>query len=173
MSSAAVGDLARMLAVLDEHSRLEHAFDFEATMQTMTADCCQHHPSIALRTDGKPACTRHYEEIFGAFPDFMLDQDGIASAPGNLVAWGSLSATMTGPWLGIDATGHSLELPLVAIIEFRDDRVVGETLHYDSATWCRQLSLRHDQLLDASARFTASWSGVSEYGSLGPETSAR
>jgi hypothetical protein len=49
-----------------------------------------------------------------------------------------------GSWLGQPATGRTIDLPFVAIIEVRDGRMAGATVHYDLATLCDQAGFSLD-----------------------------
>jgi predicted ester cyclase len=149
-------ELAEMMPVLSEHARLEHAFDYSATMRTMTQDCYQEHTSIGLRREGQRACFEYYEGLFGAFPDFGAEQHGLAHATNYVVIWGTVHGTMTKDWLGLTATGKSFELPLVVIVEFRDGLLVGEIIRYDAMEFCQQLDLDYPSLIAAARRVTES-----------------
>jgi predicted ester cyclase len=143
-----------MSKALVEHARLEHGGDYDATMRTMTEDCYQEHSSLGLRVEGQEPCKSYYAELFYAFPDFGSTLDGTASSSDAIVVWGTLRGTMSGNWLGFEATHQQVELPIVVIVKFRGDLLVGESLHYDGATFCRQLGLDYDAVLAAAQRMS-------------------
>jgi predicted ester cyclase len=145
----------RMMAVLAEHGRCERLNDVEGTMATMSNDCYQEHPSIGLRCEGQTACARYYEDVmFVPFPDHGADWQGMAMAKDRIVLWVRLYGEMKGPWMGLPSTGRSFSIPLVVIVEFRDDLMVGETWHYDAATLSEQLGLERTDVLAAARRLS-------------------
>jgi carboxymethylenebutenolidase len=146
MSTGAI-PAAEMNRILAHHAEAECAFDFDETMRTMTDDCYQRHVNLGLVAHGKVMVRRYYEDLFGAFPKLRGVQAGVAYGDRHLVMWGRLTATMTAGWLGIEATGRTLDVPLAAVIEFRDGLVVGEALHYDAFEFCAQLGLHLEQTL--------------------------
>jgi hypothetical protein len=149
-------ELFEMVSLLTEHSRLEHSFDYSATMRTMTQDCYQERTSIGLRYEGQLACFKYYEGLFGACPNIGAEQRGLACATNYLVTWSTLRGTMTNEWLGLAATEKSIELPLVLIVEFRNGLLVGETLRYDAMELCQPLDLDYSSLIAAARRVTES-----------------
>ena len=140
-----------MLAYYRRHRAAEDARDFDTVMETLVPDCVIEHVSLGLRTVGREASKRGYEEWFGAFSDLGPIPEGIAFGDDVLVAFGQLHGTMTEPWLGLKPTGRSHTLPIVNIVGFRDGLMVGERLFYDVATMCDQLDLELDALRAAAA----------------------
>ena len=54
----------------------------------------------------------------------------------------TISATHTGPWRGLPATGRSISFPLCGIYTFdQEDRLVSEKIYYDRATVFKQLGV--------------------------------
>ena len=135
-----------MLAVHREHRAAGDRHDFEAVMATLTPDCFLEQVSLGLRSDGKDDATRAYEEWFGAFPDLGPIPEGIAFGDDVLVAYGQLHGTMTGPWLGLAATGREFTVPLVNIVPFKDGLVRGERILYDAAMFVEQVGLEVHEL---------------------------
>ena len=144
-----------MLAVYQRHRAAEDARDFATVMQTLTPDCFLEHVSLGLRSEGRDAATRAYEELFGAFPDLGPIPGGITFGDDVLVAFGELHGTMTGPWLSLEPTGREFTIPLVNIVPFRDGLMRGERLFYDAATLCDAAGLDLDRLRAAAAHAAA------------------
>jgi hypothetical protein len=147
-----------MISLLEEHSRAEHSYDWDATLATMTADCYQHHVNQGLRYDGQDSVRAYYAEIFAAFPDLHLVRDssrlGVGYGDGLVVRYGRMEAEMVGDWLGLRASGRSVSVPLSLLLEFRDGLLVGETYVYDTGLFCEQLGLEPEQLLAAASQAT-------------------
>jgi len=145
-----------MLSVVSEHGRCERLNDVVGTMATMTEDCFQEHPSIGLRCEGQAACARYYDEaLFTPFPDHGAEWQGMAMAQNAIVLWVRLYGEMKGAWMGLASTGRTFSLPLVVVVKFRGDRMVGETWYYDAATLCEQLGLERADVLAAARRLSA------------------
>jgi predicted ester cyclase len=130
-----------MTSVYRRHRQAEDAHDFPAVMETLTSDCFLEQVSLGLRSNGRDAATRAYEEWFGAFPDLGPIPEGVAFGDDVLVAYGQLHGTMTGPWLGLAPTGKAFTVPLVNIVPFKDGLMHGERILYDAATFCEQVGL--------------------------------
>lgn len=52
---------------------------------------------------------------------------------------GQLVGTQTGPWLGLPASGRTINLPFVAIFKFDEDRLLGKKVYFDAGLLMRQL----------------------------------
>jgi steroid delta-isomerase-like uncharacterized protein len=141
-----------MLAVHRDHRAAEDRHDFKAVMATLTPDCFLEQVSLGLRSDGKDDATRAYEEWFRAFPDLGPIPEGIAFGDDVLVAYGQLHGTMTGPWLGLAATGREFTVPLVNIVPFKDGLMHGERIFYDAATFSEHVGLDVHELRAAASR---------------------
>jgi len=145
-----------MLAVLAEHSRLERIADLTGAMATMTDDCYQEHESIGLRCVGQRDVTKYYQQcLFEPFPDWFATFRGMAVAKGTIVVWCCFQGTMTGPWMGIPATGRPFSYPLTVVLKFRGDKMVGESQYYDVATVCEQMGIDRQDLLAAAKQFSS------------------
>ena len=150
---------AAMERILAEHVRYEHEFDFDNTLRTMTDDCYQHHVNLHWHILGQQGVRHYYESLLGAFPDLRGDRDGGTAYGESIIGyWGSLRGTMTGEWLGVPPSNRSLDIPYSLVLEFRDDRLVGETCHYDVGEMCDQLGLDREELIRAARMDSASWS---------------
>ncbi|MGC4933152.1 ester cyclase [Gordonia sp. DT30] len=84
--------------------------------------------------NGLEALRRREESLFGAFSDLRttitpLGQDGHTGAM--LVRF---DGTHDGPYAGMPATGNTIALEMVAIVDFDDDgKVIGERVMLDTA----------------------------------------
>jgi predicted ester cyclase len=79
----------------------------------------------------------------------------MAVAEDRVAIWTRLFGVMRGPWMGLAPTGREFSFPLVVIVEFREDLLVGETWHYDSTTACEQLGLDRDDVVAAAHRLSS------------------
>jgi hypothetical protein len=145
-------DPKQITAIVTEHVRLAHLEppDWTATLATMTGDCFKEHSSIGLRCEGPTAVRNYYADFFGAFPTLGMEPRNRAFGPNTMVNWGILRLTMEQRWMGMAATRRTAALPCVTVIELRDAFVVGETMYYDSISFCDQLGLVHAEVLAAA-----------------------
>ena len=124
--------------IVEQHLAAEARHDAAGAAATYRADAYYEHVPLGLRFEGRDAVAAQYAGSFAAVPDSAATYDGEVLEGNRLVHWGRLRGTVRGSLLGQPATGRTIDLPFVAIIEVRDGGMVGETVHYDSATLCDQ-----------------------------------
>lgn len=128
---------AREATVL-EHIAAENRHDIDATVATF------HQPRYEVNgetSDGDNAVRALLDELFTGFPDLRIDPQKIHHAEEAVIGEGRMTATHTGTFAGIPATGRSIDYGAVAIFEFDNDRLVCEKVYFDSATLLRQLGV--------------------------------
>ena len=129
---------AQREAIVREHIAAENAHDVERTLATF------HYPRYEVApfgapNDGAEAVHELLSGMFTAFPDLAVEVPRLRHADDAVVAECIMRATHRGPFAGLDPTGRAIELPLVGIFEFDDDRLMCERLYFDMATLMRQL----------------------------------
>ncbi len=137
--------------VVEQHLAAEARHDAAAAAATYHADSYYEHVPLGFRFVGREAVAAQYAASFAALPDSTVAFEGEALEGDRLVHWGRFRGTVRGSWLGQPATGRAIDLPFVAIIELRDGRMVGETLHYDLATLCDQAGFSLEAVRAAAA----------------------
>ncbi len=91
---------------------------------------------------GRDAVRDFFRELFDAFPDFDMRVDRIVADDSSAVVQWHASGTFTGGnFLGIRATGRSVDLRGVDVLEIADGLVQHNTIYYDGATFARQIGL--------------------------------
>jgi steroid delta-isomerase-like uncharacterized protein len=91
--------------------------------------------------EGKDANRAAFQAFFGVFPDYDVEVTGTTGSDGELATWGTLRATMRGPFGGIEATGRSFELPFACIWRVRDGLLAHERFFFDLHQMCEQLGI--------------------------------
>ena len=91
--------------------------------------------------DGAVAVSELLCSLFAAFPDLTLEVTALYHSDNAVISEVRMHATHCGPWAGMEATGKRINLPVVGIFLFEDDRMVCERLYYDSATLLRQMAV--------------------------------
>jgi steroid delta-isomerase-like uncharacterized protein len=91
---------------------------------------------------GQDAVRGFFHELFGAFPDFAMTVDRIVADDSSAVVQWHATGTFTGgSFLGIRATGRSVDLRGVDVLEVAAGLVQHNTIYYDGATFARQIGL--------------------------------
>lgn len=130
-------------SVIREHMDSENRLDFDATLATFE------HPRYELIAtgqvfDGEEEVRRYYTASRAAFPDQRNEIHSLRHADDAVVVEFDLLGTHLGEFAGFAPTGREFCCRMVAIFEFRSDRIVCERVYFDSVTILRQLGLVAD-----------------------------
>ena len=146
----------------EEHTADEFVIrDTEATLATMTDDAYVNHIPVMTGGYGKPALRHFYSRDFipAMPPDTSLTPVSRTVGEDQLVDEMILSFTHTQemPWMlpGVAPTHRHVEVPLVAIVRFRDGKLAHEHIYWDQASVLKQLGLLHDLSLPVAGVETA------------------
>src|SRR5579863_5777772 len=144
-------DLARLW---EEHTRHEFGTrDTEATLATTVEDAYVNHIPVLTGGLGKEALRRFYEHDFipSMPPDTTLTPVSRTVGEDQLVDEMIFSFTHTQemPWMlpGVAPTNRRVEVPLVAIVRFRDGKLAHEHIYWDQASVLKQIGLISDPSL--------------------------
>jgi carboxymethylenebutenolidase len=144
-------DLAQLW---EEHTRHEFATrDTEATLETMVADAYVNHIPVLSGGSGKEALRRFYSRDFipSMPPDTTLTPISRTVGEDQIVDEMIFSFTHTQemPWMlpGVAPTNRRVEVPLVAIVRFRGDKLAHEHIYWDQASVLKQIGLLEDSRL--------------------------
>lgn len=128
-----------MRRLFERHRDAERARDYDAILDTFVDDCFLETQALGLRSQGREAVRRTYEEgYFAAFPDLEPEDVGEAFGDDVMVVWGTLRGTSEGEWMGVAPTGRSFVVPFANVTPFRDGLMEGEAIYFDLATLCEQ-----------------------------------
>jgi len=149
MSEAAAGAAAETLARLwEEHMR--HEFETknaDDTIATMVDDAYVNHIPVMTGGTGKPELRQFYATHFipRMPPDMAMTPVSRTIGKDQLVEEIVISFTHTIEidWMlpGVPPTGKRVEVPLVAIVRFRDGKVAHEHIYWDQASVLAQIGL--------------------------------
>jgi carboxymethylenebutenolidase len=146
----------------DEHTKYEFATpDVEATLATMVDDACVNHVPVMTGGKGKTALRAFYGNDFIPCmpPDFKMTDVSRTVGDNQLVDEMVISFTHTleMPWIlpGVAPTGRHVEVPLVAIVGFRDGKLAHENIYWDQASVLKQIGLLRDDALPVHGAETA------------------
>ena len=135
--------------------------DTESTLATMTDDAYVNHIPVMTGAFGKPALREFYSQRFipSMPPDTTLTPISRTVGENQLVDEMIFSFTHTQemPWMlpGVAPTNRRVEIPLVAIVKFREGKLAHEHIYWDQASVLKQIGLLSDSALPVYGAETA------------------
>jgi len=135
--------------------------DVESTMATMVEDAHVNHIPVMTGGVGKSALREFYSRDFipSMPPDTTLTPVSRTIGQDQLVDEMIFSFTHTQemPWMlpGVAPTNRRVEVPLVAIVKFRDGKLAHEHIYWDQASVLKQIGLLTDASLPVFGAETA------------------
>ena len=138
-------DLVRLWELHTEQASIRH--DVEGAMRTMVAEPHVLHVPAATGGRGPAGVHRFYGEMFvGRSPrdaDMVLISRTVGADRVVDEMLFSFTHDVAMPWMlpGVPPTGRRVEIPLVAIVTFRDGRIESEHVYWDQASVLAQLGL--------------------------------
>ena len=152
-------DLARLW---EEHTRHEFVTrDTESTLATMVEDAYVNHIPVMTGGFGKRALRDFYSRDFipSMPPDTTLTPISRTVGEDQIVDEMVFAFTHTRemPWMlpGVPPTNLRVEVPLVAIVRFRDGKLAHEHIYWDQASVLKQIGLLGDPALPVCGADTA------------------
>jgi carboxymethylenebutenolidase len=141
-------------ALWEEHTAHEFSTrDTEATLQTMVENAYVNHVPVLTGGRGKAELRRFYSSDFipKMPPDTKLTPVSRTVGAEQIVdeMIFSFTHTMEMPWMlpGVAPTNKHVEVPLVAIVRFRDGKLAHEHIYWDQASVLKQIGLLTDPKL--------------------------
>ncbi len=151
-----------LVQLWEEHTKHEFATrDTEATLATMVDDAYVNHIPVMTGGYGKSALRRFYSRDFipSMPPDTTLTPISRTVGEDQIVDEMIFRFTHTQemPWMlpGIAPTNRRVEVPLVAIVHFRDGKLAHEHIYWDHASVLKQIGLLEDSKLPVFGAETA------------------
>lgn len=146
----------------EEHTSHEFVTrDTEATLETMVEDAYVNHVPVLTGGCGKAALREFYSHRFipSMPPDTTLKPISRTVGEDQLVDEMIFSFTHTQemPWMlpGVAPTNRRVEIPLVAIVRFREGKLAHEHIYWDQASVLKQIGLLTDPALPVYGSETA------------------
>ena len=151
-----------LVQLWEEHTKQEFSTrDTEATLATMVEDAYVNHVPVMTGGYGKHELRQFYSRDFipSMPPDTALTPISRTVGEDQIVDEMVFSFTHTQemPWMlpGIAPTNRRVEVPLVAIVKFRGDKLAHEHIYWDQASVLKQIGLLKDPKLPACGVETA------------------
>ena len=111
----------------------------------LVADDFVEHEELPGLEPGKEGVKTFFRLSIAAFPDMRMSAEDVIAGGDKVVARARMTGTHQGEFVGISATGKSIDVQLVDIIRFGDDGLARE--HWgvlDSMTMMQQLGVVPD-----------------------------
>ena len=146
----------------EEHTSHEFVTrDVEATLATMVEDAYVNHVPVMTGGYGQAELREFYSQRFipSMPPDTILTPVSRTVGEDQLVDEMIFAFTHTQemPWMlpGVAPTNRRVEIPLVAIVRFRDGKLAHEHIYWDQASVLKQIGLLTDPALPVYGSDTA------------------
>ena len=128
----------RREAIVNQHADAENRHDVGATIATFD---CPRYEVNGQPSDGTEAVRELLQGLMDGFPDFHVDMGKLRHADDAVFGEGLITGTHDGEWAGIPPTGRRVEVPVLAIFEFDEDRLLCEKAYMDMATVLTQMGV--------------------------------
>jgi carboxymethylenebutenolidase len=121
--------------------------DVEATLATMVDDAFVNHVPVSTGGRGREELRAFYRDVFiPSWPDDLQMQPLNRVVGDNQIVdelHASFTHTKQMDWFlpGVSPTNRKVEIDLVVVVQFRDDRIACERIYWDHATVLRQVDL--------------------------------
>jgi steroid delta-isomerase-like uncharacterized protein len=128
----------RREAIVMQHAEAENQHDVEATIATF------HRPRYEVNgvpSDGEQAVRELLQGLMTGFPDLHVEIGNMRHADDAVFGETLITGTHDGEWAGIAPTGRRVEVPVAAIFEFDEDRLLCEKVYMDFATVLTQIGV--------------------------------
>jgi carboxymethylenebutenolidase len=153
---------AEMIAKWDEHIGYEFSTrDVSSTIATMVEDAYVNHVPVMTGGYGRAALRRFYAEDFiSQMPvDTSIKLISRTLGQDQLVDEMIFSFTHSEemPWMlpGVPPTYRHVDIPLVVVVGFREDKLAHERIYWDQASVLKQIGLLTDSSLPVFGAETA------------------
>ena len=127
-------------AVVREHVAAENRHDVEATIATFDRPRYEVMP-FGDASDGETAVRELLQDLMGGFPDFHAEVEKTHHADEAVICEARITGTHNGSFAGIPPTGRQVDIPMVGIFDFDQDRLVCEKVFFDFAPVRRQVGV--------------------------------
>ena len=124
------------VAIVMEHLDAENRHDIEGVLATF------HQPRYEMNGetyDGVAAVRTLLGALLDGFPDLHIEPGPLRHTDDAIIGEGRMTGTHHGTFIGVAATGRSIDCPIVGIFEFDSERLINEKVTFDAATLFRQL----------------------------------
>lgn len=130
-----------LLAVHEAANDALNAHDVDAMMSFWTDDIIYDYVAVPPPAEGKQQVAAFFRAAFQALPDMHVEQRNILVSGNIVVTECTVTGTHLGEWMGIPATGNSLQLIHMDVLEFEGDKMKRMTTYDDSVSFLVQIGV--------------------------------
>lgn len=119
-------------ALLARHTDAENAHRLVDTLATLTSDCTFEDVALGLTLRGHEGATRYYQMWWDGL-DVTVDVENVLPVTDQpvVVAETVWRGRHTGTFLGVEATGQPVSVPVVIVARLADGLLAHERLYWD------------------------------------------
>ena len=126
------------VSLLARHLEAENGHRLVDTLATLSEDCVFSDVALGQTFCGHSGAATYYRMWWDAF-DMEVAPERLHLAGGTAVAETTWRGTHVGDFLGIAATGKTIDLPVIIVVELRDGLMASERLFWDRLSLFDQL----------------------------------
>ena len=116
--------------------------DLEGFLDYISADVIEHEPPpVENPLPGRDGVRQWFDILFESFPDISMSPQDLIEEDDKIACRVRVTGTHRGEFMGIPATGKSIDLELIDIVRIKDDKVVEHWGVIDNATMMQQLGV--------------------------------
>jgi steroid delta-isomerase-like uncharacterized protein len=130
-------------AIVLAHMTAENDHDFDRCIAVFDHPRYEIVPTGEIYDGGDEVGTLLDENERG-FSDFHFDIEAMHHADDALLVEGRFRGTHDGNWHGLPGTGREVDVPMIIVFRFEEDRMVCERTYFDIGTPLRQLGVARD-----------------------------
>jgi|RhiMethySRZTD1v2_1073278.scaffolds.fasta_scaffold77400_1 steroid delta-isomerase-like uncharacterized protein len=129
--------------IVRAHIEAEQRGDWDAALATFRHPRYEITPTGEFH-DGAEAVREFYRESARAFSELSFETRGLYHAGATVVHEVVFTATHTGAWRGLPATGRVVRYAMLNLFLFEGDGLVCERMYFDLLTPLRQIGIARD-----------------------------
>jgi len=121
-------------AILDLLARRANSWrhlDVETLITDYAPDAVVESPLAGGTTHGLEQIRQVFQTYFTAFPDLAMEEDDVLVDGQRAVVMATFTGTDRGGFMGMPASGRSVNIPVVFLYEFKDGKIVRDRRVYD------------------------------------------
>lgn len=107
----------------------------------LTEDYVEHTVAVPGGLEGLEAVREYYSDIFNAFPDFEVTIQDLLAEGDKVVQRSLQGGTHEGPFLDIEPTGESAEIPGIVIYRIEDGQIAESWPQADLMGFMQQIGV--------------------------------
>lgn len=141
---AAAATRRELQDLIRRHLTAENGHDLDGTLDTLHEQCVFRDHATGQTWHGRPGAADHYRQWWRAFDLMVVRGEGQSAwwaSDDTYVAQVTWRGQHVGDFLGIAATGKTIEHPFVVFVTVRDGLMAGEEFFYDLASLLKQLGV--------------------------------